>query len=185
MPWGYGQKQRAAAQAAALFHSTNITRTDPPVFALSLWPNRSLGRLGLRNTMLLVAVGLLIPVLPILATPVGLALLPFIGGVFLAMWFAFRRSYADARLTEHLYLWPDMIAVERHELNGDVKHWQTNPYWLRMNITPDGGPVENYLTLRGSDREIELGAFLSPEERVTLRNDIEKAVRDLGQNRGV
>ncbi len=48
MPWGYGQEKGVAAQAAALLHSPNITRTDPPVFALSLWPNRSLGKVGLR-----------------------------------------------------------------------------------------------------------------------------------------
>ncbi len=184
MPWGYGQKQRAAAQAAALFASSNITRSDPPVFALSLWPNRSLGRVGLRNTMILIAVGLTIPVLPMLTNPVGWALLPFVGAAFLAMWLAFRRNYSDAQLTEYLYLWPDMIAVERHELNGEIKFWQTNPYWMHITLRAKGGPVDNYLTLRGSDREIELGAFLSPKERVALCADIEQAVRDLGQNRG-
>ncbi|MCF6304901.1 MAG: hypothetical protein L3J33_05975 [Rhodobacteraceae bacterium] len=47
MPWGYGQEKGVAAQAAALLHCPDITRTDPPVFALSLWPNRSLGKVGL------------------------------------------------------------------------------------------------------------------------------------------
>lgn len=184
MPWGYSNKQRAAAQAAALLHSTNISRTDPPVFALSLWPNRSLGKVGLRNTMWVAAIGLLVPVLPFLATPAALALLPFVGGVFIALWFAFRHNYKDAELTEYVYLWPDMIAVERHELTGEVKHWQSNPYWMQMKLLPKGGPVANYLTLKSSDHEIELGRFLSPKERTTLRNDIENALRDLGQNRG-
>ncbi len=52
-----------------------------------------------------------------------------------------------------------------------------------MNILPKGGPVPNYLTLKGSGHEIELGAFLSPQERITLRQDIETALRNLGQNR--
>ena len=35
-----------------------------------------------------------------------------------------------------------------------------------------GGPVPNYLTLKGDGREVELGAFLSEEERIALREDL-------------
>ena len=35
------------------------------------------------------------------------------------------------------------------------------------------------MTLTGIGREIELGAFLSPDERVTLKNDIEAEIRKL------
>jgi uncharacterized membrane protein len=37
------------------------------------------------------------------------------------------------------------------------------------------GPVENYLTLSGSDRTVEIGAFLSPEERVALHGELQSA----------
>ncbi|MEM9269814.1 MAG: DUF2244 domain-containing protein [Pseudomonadota bacterium] len=38
--------------------------------------------------------------------------------------------------------------------------------------------LESYLTLKGNGREIELGAFLSPEERVDLHNSLQEALRD-------
>ncbi len=106
----------------------------------------------------------------------------FVVPVFLALWLFIHLNNRAGRLTETLRVWPNQIAVERHELNGEIKRWQTNPYWMRMNILPEGGPVDNYLTLKGADREIELGAFLSPDERIALHNDISAAIRDLGQH---
>ena len=54
--------------------------------------------------------------------------------------------------------------------------WQANPFWVRLRLDPDARP-ENYLTLQGGGRRIELGAFLSPEERVELAEELEAALR--------
>ena len=43
---------------------------------------------------------------------------------------------------------------------------------LLAPLRKKGGPVDNYLTLKGGGREIELGAFLSPEERADLHDQI-------------
>ena len=168
-----------AANVAALSCFQPVERSDPPVWSITLWPHRSLGAKGFRNVMWLAGAGLMIPVLPLFFTPAGWALLPFAGGVLILLWLAFRANYRHARLEEHVNLWPDLIAVERYELNGEVKRWQANPYWMRSRLLEEGGPVANYLTLIGSEREIELGAFLSPEERVRLQADIEAAIRGL------
>jgi uncharacterized membrane protein len=37
--------------------------------------------------------------------------------------------------------------------------------------------VPNYLTLSGGGREVELGAFLTPVERVELKDTLESALR--------
>lgn len=34
------------------------------------------------------------------------------------------------------------------------------------------GPVPNYVTLKGNSREVEIGAFLSEEERKQLHRDL-------------
>mgnify|MGYP001044761974 CR=1 FL=1 len=175
-------KFKRAAYDAALSSSEPVIREDPPLWEITLWPHRSLGRTGFRNTMILVAFGLLLPTLPLFFTTAGWTMVPFIGGAFLMMWLAFKLNYRHGRITEHLSLWSDIIAVERHELDGEIKRWKANPYWLRIKLIKEGGPVDNYLTLIGNDREIELGAFLSPEERLALKDEIESRINRLNIN---
>ncbi len=181
MPAGSAKFKRAAYDAA-LSSSAPVERADQPVWHATLWPNRSLGRRGLRNTMLIAAIGFALPVLPFIFAGAGWILLPFAGGAFALLWLAFTFNNRHGQLHEHIILWPDLIAVERHELNGEIKRWQCNPYWMRSKLVKSGGPVDNYLTLTGSDREIEIGAFLSPEERVALLADIESAIKKLGRH---
>jgi uncharacterized membrane protein len=175
-------KFKRAAYDAALSSAAVVDRQDPPVWEVTLWPNRSLGRVGVRVTMAIAAAGLCIPVLPFVWAGGFWVLLPFVFVAFLALGYAFKANNRAGELREHISLWNDLIAVERHEVNGEIKRWSCNPYWMRSKLVEEGGPVDNYLTLTGSDREIELGAFLSPEERVQLRADIESAIRRLGQH---
>ena len=42
-----------------------------------------------------------------------------------------------------------------------------------------GGPVPNYITLRGGDREVELGAFLSEDERIALFGVVSEMLRKI------
>ena len=53
----------------------------------------------------------------------------------------------------------------RHGPKGKRQDWEANPYWLRVTLHETDGPVPNYLTLKGDGREVELGAFLSEDER--------------------
>lgn len=126
----------------------------------------------------IVAVGLAVPLVPLIGTKAGLGLVPFSLAALVALYLALRRSYFDGRLTEELRLWPDLIAVERREPGGAVLRWQANPFWVQAELS-DRGPVEHYLTLKGGGREIELGAFLSPEERQTLHRELGAALAKL------
>ena len=126
--------------------------------------------------MAVAAIGMSVPLLPALGTPVFWGLLPFELAALASLWICFRRSDRDGYLTETLTLWRDEIRVERCEPNGAVLRWRAHPYWVRLTVYPDGARVENYLTLKSQGREIELGAFLSPEERLTLKGEIEDAL---------
>lgn len=181
MPLATGHSKRAAYDAA-LSSSAPVKRDDPPMWETTLWPNRSLSRKGFRNTMLVAAVGFALPVLPFVLAGAGWILLPFVLFVFGFLWLAFRLNNRAGRLREHISLWHDLIAVERHEVNGQIMRWQANPYWLRIKLLEAGGPVDNYLTLIGSEREIELGAFLSPEERAALKGELETLIKRLDIN---
>lgn len=149
-------------------------RDDPALLDLTIWPNRSLSRRGFAWVLGIVAAGLALPIIPLLGTSLALGLIPFSLAALLALYVALRRSYADGRLTERIRIWHDLVTVERREPRGAVRRWQANPHWVRLSLRDDG-PVERYLTLTGGGREIELGAFLSPEERESLRADLELA----------
>ena len=165
----------AAGQADA---PQRFERNDPPILSLDLWPNRSLPANGFRIVLVVLAIGLTAPLIPLIGTNLFWGMAPFEVLVFLGVYFALRQSYRDGGLTEELRLWPDLISVVRKEPKGRVLTWRANPHWVRTRILEEG-KVEKYLTLRGGGREIELGAFLSPNERVELHRDINSALRGL------
>ena len=150
-----------------------------PLARLSLWPHRSLPRPGFAAFILITFGLILIPLIPLLGTPVLWGLLPFLMGTLALMWFFLERSYADGRLIEELALWTDRMELIRRNPRGAVQSWEANPYWVSVELHEAGGPVENYLTLKGGGREVEIGAFLSPEERLGLRADLEAVLARL------
>jgi uncharacterized membrane protein len=74
-------------------------------------------------------------------------------------------------------LWSDCVELKRINPNGSIQKWSANPYWTEINLTEKDGPVRNYLMLRGSGRTIEIGAFLSEDERPILAQDLRDAFR--------
>ena len=155
-------------------------RTDEPVYHITLWPNRSLNAVGFRNTMILVIVGLGIAVIPLIIITASLFMLLFAIIPVAMLYYLFKRNYRDGRLTEELRIYSNVIAVERREPSGQIHRWHANPYWVKVKLQDKH--VENYLTLEGNQRTIELGAFLSPEERLTLKAEIDDALRSLDIN---
>ncbi|MEX2517703.1 MAG: DUF2244 domain-containing protein [Paracoccaceae bacterium] len=148
-----------------------FTRSDPPLWSVTLWPHRSLKPGGFRALMWLSAAAFALPILALAGTPAALALAPYAGAAFFALWLFIKLSYRSGRLTEELRLWRDAIAVERREPRGAVRRWAANPYWVDVELA-DTRNTERYLTLRGAGRRIELGAFLTPEERVALADEL-------------
>jgi uncharacterized membrane protein len=149
-----------------------------PLLALTLWPNRSLTPSGSAGFLLLLAGCLSIPLIPLLGSAAAWALLPFLIAVLVAVYAALRRNFADGCLTEELTLWPDLITVVRREPRGTVRRWHADPRLVTVRLSQDAR-IEQYLTLKGNGREIELGAFLSPEERQELHREITDALRRL------
>jgi len=96
-----------------------------------------------------------------------------------ALWYFIERSYRDgARQQEIVKIWPDLITVTHCDQTGRQQHWYAHPYWVQTKLH-DNARIENYVTLRGNGREIELGAFLSPEERANLYTEVDRAILDM------
>lgn len=146
---------------------------------LRLWPHRSLPRTGLAAFLAATAVLLALPLVALLGSPVLWGILPFVGLALWLVWWALVRSHADGRLSEELAMGPDRIEIVRREARGGERRWAANVASVRVMLRPEGGPVENYLTLAGSGREVELGAFLSPDERRELHAALRRALATL------
>jgi uncharacterized membrane protein len=150
-------------------------RLERPVWDARIWPNRPLGTGGKRVVLGAAAGGLALPLVPLSGTPVFWGMLPFLLAALGILWLGLRRSDRDGRLVEEVALWRDEMRVERREPSGRVRRWRADPFHVRVTLYPEGR-VENYLTLRGAGREIELGAFLSPDERAALAEELEGAL---------
>lgn len=146
---------------------------------LHVWPHRSLSQRGFVWFLGLTAALISVPLLGILGSPVLWALLPFLLAAIWAIWFALRKNGRDRDIVEDLTLTASKVTLSRHGPRGTRRDWAANPYWLRVTLHETGGPVPNYLTLKGENREVELGAFLSEEERVALYRELTSRVASL------
>lgn len=154
---------------------------DPqtPATSLRLWPYRSLPKTGFVWFIGATAILLTLPLISQLGTPGLWVLLPFLLAAITGIWVALQHSYRTGAISEELTLTRDLITLHRHTPRRPDQSWQANPHWVRTALHPTGGPVPQYLTLSGNGREVELGAFLTPEERKELHALLLKHLVDL------
>jgi uncharacterized membrane protein len=143
-----------------------------PTARVHLWPYRSLSRRGFVLFIGTTAALIALPLLSLVGQSALWVLLPFLMLAVGGIWWALERSFRDAEIIEDLTLTPGMITLTRHGPRGRRQEWEANPHWVQVILHPKGGPVPNYLTLRGGPREVELGAFLSEEERLALKIEV-------------
>lgn len=151
-------------------------KTEEPLMRLTLWPHRSLDRRSFHWIMGATAVGLAVPLIPILGTTALYVLGAFALADLLLLYGLIALTYRSGRLRETVSLWPDRLCVERVEPNGATKAWEANPHWVRVELLQTRR-IPDYLVLSSAGRSIELGAFLTPEERRSLAARLEDGLR--------
>lgn len=175
MPYEWVTKVTAAPETSG---AANVT-TEEPLAELHLWPYRSLPNRGFVIFIAITATLFAVPLSQVVGSPVLWGVLPFVVAVLGALWWGLRRNHADGRILEQLQVWSDRITLTRNGPKRAHHFWEANPHWVRVMIYPSGGPVENYLTLKGAGREVEIGSFLTEEERLQLRHEIQTTLADL------
>lgn len=153
--------------------------SDQTTQRLHLWPYRSLPRRGMVWFLGATAAAIGLPLLGLIGSPVLWGLLPFLLATIAAIWWALEKSFRDAEIVEDLEITPDLLRLIRHGPKGKRQDWQANPYWVRLTLHATGGPVPQYLTLKGDGREVELGAFLTEAERRVLAAELTERLRKL------
>lgn len=153
------------------------TAPDAPTQTLQLWPHQSMTPRGFAGFISATFVLILIPCLPLLGTPVLWGLLPFVLMAVAGVYLALRRNLQARQITEVLTVSKDETHLLRTEPSGQTQEWDCNRYWCRVRKYDKEGPVPHYVTLSGKGREVEIGAFLSEEERIALYDDLLRTLR--------
>ncbi|SHJ03708.1 Uncharacterized membrane protein [Shimia gijangensis] len=109
-----------------------------------------------------------LPLYGLLGTIFLWGILPFILAMVAALWWALERSYRDGDLCEDLTLDGDTLRLTHRPARGEVMTWECNAYWVRADMHVQEGPVPHYVTLTGNGRTVEIGRFLSEDERKVL-----------------
>lgn len=143
---------------------------------LKLWPYRSLPIKGFVAFITITACLAAMPLIGLLGSPALWVILAFISLTLGGVWWALQRSYADGKMLEILRLSPQEISISQQGPGKHRQDWQANPYWLRVRVIPTQGPVPQYLILEGGPRPVELGRFLSEDERVALAAELQDAL---------
>jgi uncharacterized membrane protein len=137
--------------------------------------HNSLTPSGFVKIISITAVMMLIPIFAFLGHTFLWIIAGTLGLTLLAIWTALKASWHRGKVFEVLEIWTDCVRLKRTNPNGSIQEWDANPYWTEISIIEKDGPVPNYLTLRGNGRTVELGSFLSEDERPILAKELRDA----------
>ena len=100
----------------------------------------------------------------------------FFGVDILLFYLFFRLSYRSADFCETVRLTPDELEVRRLGPGRQARRWTFQPNWLRVMLAE---PTQNDtpLLLGSHGRTLRIGAFLSPEERLSLARALRDALQ--------
>jgi len=156
-------------------HETQNTRSTGRIFFDAvLHPYRSLSRSGFHLLMaaaacMMLSIGFLFALMG--AWPV----IGFCGVEFLLLYVMFRLNYRSARRYERVRLSDTSFDVQKVDPLGSEKNWRFEPTWLQVHMK---NPPEHHsqLTVASHGRQLTIGKFLTPEERLEIANALRSAL---------
>ncbi len=122
-----------------------------------LRPHRSLSASAFK-LMLFVVIAVNVVVATVFVVNGAFPVAGFLGLDVLALWLAFRWNYRAARIAEHVRVGANRVHVASVDASGSATHYVLNPVWAR--VLREGRGV----VVRSGERQIRLGAFLTPRE---------------------
>jgi uncharacterized membrane protein len=147
-----------------------------PIFAATLTPHRSLSPRGKRVVVALVAALALVPGF-IFYVAGAWPVVGFMGLDVLAIWAALTISMRAGKAREVLTLWPGALELRKIDPKGREELLTFVPFDVRFLVDRDFNERVTALWLKERDRRISLGAFLSPDEKLSLSKVFGTALR--------
>lgn len=149
---------------------------DSTAFDAILYPNQPLSA---RHASLVLAVSTTVA----LALGTGFALVGawpvagFLGLDIVLLGFGFHWARRRSTRRERVKLDASGLLVEAFDGRGGHRSWRFEPYWVRLHM--DEPPQRHSLiTLRSNVTTIRLGAFLTPDDRLSFAKALAKALQN-------
>jgi uncharacterized membrane protein len=149
---------------------------QPELFSALLTPHGSLNRTGF--LVLMGSVGTV-------GFAAGLAFLlmgawpvfGFFGLDVLAIYWAFRVNFRDAKATEEIRVTPSELRIRRVSHRGHVVEWVLNPLWVQLDqkTHAEFGIEKLYLVSKG--RSISIARFLGADEKASFAKALTAALQ--------
>ena len=144
------------------------TAPDSAAQQMRLWPHQSLPARGFAAFILTTFTMILIPTLTLLGTVLLWGMLPFVMMAVIGVYIALQSNHKSRQIEEVLTIDSQNARLTHTTPKGEVKEWQCNRYWTKVTKYENEG------------REVEIGSFLSEEERIELYEDLQRSLnRDI------
>ena len=157
------------------------TTPQADTYTVTLHAHNSLTPTGFVWFFGITATLMVVPVLAFIGSVFLWMIMGFVGVAFMLTWLALKQSWKRGTVTETFEIQGEVARLIRTNPDGTAQTWEENPYWVQVKKVKTDGPVPNYITLSGRGRVVEIGAFLSQEERIALYDDLQRALRQINQ----
>ena len=147
-----------------------------PLFAATLTPHRSLSPRGKRVVIGLIAALALVPGI-VFYVAGAWPVVGFMGLDVVAIWVALTVSMRGGKAYEVVTLWPGTLELKKVDAKGTEDVQTFSPCVVRFVIDRDFNERVKGLWLKERDERTALGAFLSPEEKLSFSKAFGTALR--------
>ncbi|WP_020180538.1 DUF2244 domain-containing protein [Methylopila sp. M107] len=148
---------------------------DEQVFAAEIKPHRSLGPRGFA-----IVIGAFATLSALISVPFYLLgawpVVGFLGLDVLALWIAFRLSFAQARACEQVALSYIELVVRKIAPGGAMREWRFNPSWVRIESEKDEEFGMTRLSVTARESRLAIAEALSPHERADFAEAFGRAL---------
>lgn len=145
-----------------------------PLLDVMVYPHRSLGPTGFL-VLMAVLCGCSFAIGMVFYLSGAWPVVGFLGLDVLIVYVAFRLNYRAARAYESVRLTPGALEVTRVDSRGRGERISFQPYWLAVEMD-DPPHRHSRLTLRSHGRRLEIGRFLTPDEKLSLARALRRAL---------
>ena len=149
---------------------------EPELFSALLVPHRSLSRKAFVVLMAIISVLNFTAGMIFLFKGAWPVLVFFVLDV-LAIYWAFRINFRDAKATEEISVTPSELRIRRTDHRGTATEWVFNPLWVRLEQKVHAEFGIERLSLVSRGRSLAIAQFLGPDEKSSFASALASALQ--------